>query len=163
MKSSITIAASSVCKHEILTNRLNKIQLRTVWYSINFQFCTKQTMKVFFHCTFTWICVDFSCKTTFISYHVMSAKTRVLKCWCLLFDWTEFWDSSTLLNRESWLAYDDFREKTWLDHDTRTIFFNLKDSILLKFIFYKSNIPHFLWVYRRDNPLRMLGEHSKSL
>ena len=23
-------------------------------------------------------------------------------------------------------------------------------------LFYKSNRPHFLWVYRRDNPLRML-------
>ena len=23
--------------------------------------------------------------------------------------------------------------------------------------------PHFLWVYRRDNPRRMLGEHEKSL
>ena len=23
--------------------------------------------------------------------------------------------------------------------------------------------PHFLWVYRRDNPRAMLGEHSKSL
>ena len=30
-------------------------------------------------------------------------------------------------------------------------------------LFYKSSRPHFLWVYRRDNPLRMLGEHSKSL
>ena len=29
-------------------------------------------------------------------------------------------------------------------------------------LFYKSNRPHFLWVYRRDNPLGMLGEHSKS-
>ena len=28
---------------------------------------------------------------------------------------------------------------------------------------YLSNRPHFLWVYRRDNPRRMLGEHSKSL
>ena len=28
---------------------------------------------------------------------------------------------------------------------------------------YLSNRPHFLWVYRRDNPLGMLGEHSKSL
>ena len=83
MKSSITIAASSVCKHEILTDRLNKIQLRTVWCSINFYFCSKQTMNVFFHCTFTWICVDFSCKTAFIvRYHVMG----VFKCCCLLFD-----------------------------------------------------------------------------
>ena len=29
-------------------------------------------------------------------------------------------------------------------------------------LLYKSNRPHFLWVYRRDNPLRMLGEHEKS-
>ena len=123
MKSSITIAVSSVCNNEILTDRLNKIQLRTVWCSINFYFCSKQTMNVFFHYMFAWICVDFSCKTAFISYHVMSAKTRVLKCCRLLFDWTEFWESSTLLNRESWLAYDDFREKTWLDHGTRTICF----------------------------------------
>ena len=26
-----------------------------------------------------------------------------------------------------------------------------------------SNIPHFLWVYRRDNLLGMLEEHKKSL
>ena len=30
-------------------------------------------------------------------------------------------------------------------------------------LFYKSNRPHFLWVYRHDNPLGMLEEHSKSL
>ena len=30
-------------------------------------------------------------------------------------------------------------------------------------LFYKSNRAHFLWVYRRDNPLGMLGEHEKSL
>ena len=29
-------------------------------------------------------------------------------------------------------------------------------------LFYKSHGAHFLWVYRRDNPLGMLGEHSKS-
>ena len=28
---------------------------------------------------------------------------------------------------------------------------------------YVSNRPHLLWVYQRDNPCRMLGEHSKSL
>ena len=28
---------------------------------------------------------------------------------------------------------------------------------------YLSNRPHFLWVYRRDNPPGMLGEHEKSL
>ena len=98
MKSSITTAASSVCKHGIFTDRLNKLHLRIVWCTI-FYFCSKQTMKVFFHCTLTWICVDFSCKTAFISYHVMSAKTRVLKRCCLLFDWTEFWESWALLNR----------------------------------------------------------------
>ena len=27
---------------------------------------------------------------------------------------------------------------------------------------YFSNRPHFLWVYRRDNPRGMLGEHEKS-
>ena len=134
MNSSILIAASSVCRHEILRDRLNKIQLRTFWCSINFYFSSKQTMNVFFHCTFAWIKVGFSCKTAFITHHVMSAKTRVLKCCCLLFDWTEFWESSAPLNRESWLAYDDFREKTWLDHSTKTIFFYLKDSILLKVI-----------------------------
>ena len=30
-------------------------------------------------------------------------------------------------------------------------------------LFYKSNRPHFLGVYRRDNPLRMLGELLKNL
>ena len=30
-------------------------------------------------------------------------------------------------------------------------------------LFYKSNRSHFLWVYQRDNPLGILGEHSKSL
>ena len=28
---------------------------------------------------------------------------------------------------------------------------------------YLSNRPLFLWVYRRDNPPGMLGEHEKSL
>ena len=28
---------------------------------------------------------------------------------------------------------------------------------------YLGNRPHFLWVYRRDNPRGMLGEHSNSL
>ena len=28
---------------------------------------------------------------------------------------------------------------------------------------YLSNRPHFLWVYRRDNPGGMLGEHEKNL
>ena len=26
-------------------------------------------------------------------------------------------------------------------------------------LFYKSNRPHYLWVYRHNNPLGMLGEH----
>ena len=30
-------------------------------------------------------------------------------------------------------------------------------------LFYKSNRPHFLWVYQHDNPLGMLEEHEKSL
>ena len=31
----------------------------------------------------------------------------------------------------------------------------------LKF-FYKSNRPHFLWVYWRDDPLGMLGDYLKA-
>ena len=85
------------------------------------QFSTSVVNKL--HCTFPWICVDFSRKTPFISYHLMRAKPRVLKCCFLLFDWTEFWESSALINRESWLAYSDFREKAWLDHGTKTTFF----------------------------------------
>ena len=30
-------------------------------------------------------------------------------------------------------------------------------------IFYLSNRPLFLWVYRRNKPHRMLGEHEESL
>ena len=30
-------------------------------------------------------------------------------------------------------------------------------------LFYKSSRPHFLWIYQRDNPLGMLGEHEKNL
>ena len=30
-------------------------------------------------------------------------------------------------------------------------------------IFCKNNRSHFLWVYQHDNPLGMLGEHSKIL
>ena len=93
-------------------------------------FKCEQTMNVFFHCTLAWIRVGFACTTAFISYRVMSAKTRVLKCCCLLFDWTEFWESSALLNRESWMAYGDFKEKTWLDHGTKTTFFYLKHSVI---------------------------------
>ena len=100
MKFSIKIAASSFYEHAI-TDRLNKIKLSTAVSCSSFYFCSKQTMNVFFHFMFAWICVDFSRKTAFISYHVMSAKTCVFKCCCLLFDWTEFWESSTPLKRES--------------------------------------------------------------
>ena len=110
MKSSITTAASSVCKHEIFTDRLNKIQLRTVWCAI-FYFCSK-------HCTFAWICVDFSCKEAFISYPVMSEKTRVLMC-CCLFVWLN-WVLRKFGAIKSWVMIGDFREKTWLDHCTKT-------------------------------------------
>ena len=27
-------------------------------------------------------------------------------------------------------------------------------------LYYKSNRPHFLWVYRRNNPLGMLEDHE---
>ena len=36
------------------------------------------------------------------------------------------------------------------------------EHCLLNEIEYLSNRPHFLWVYRRDNPSGMLGEHEKS-
>ena len=42
------------------------------------------------------------------------------------------------------------------------VFYVGKLIIYLK-LFYKSNRPHFLWVYWCDNPRGMLGEHSKSL
>ena len=29
-------------------------------------------------------------------------------------------------------------------------------------LFYKSNRPHFLWVYRRDNPRGMLGKAGRT-
>ena len=36
------------------------------------------------------------------------------------------------------------------------------EHCLLNEIEYLSNRPHFLWLYRRDNPRGMLGEHEKS-
>ena len=114
---------------------LNKIQLPTVWCSI-FYICSKQTMNIFFHCTFAWICADFSYHTAFISYHVMIAKTRVLKCCFLLFDWTD-----TQLSFETWLAYDDFREKTRLDHGTKT-------TSLPKRLRYPKSFSHVLLTSR---------------
>ena len=30
-------------------------------------------------------------------------------------------------------------------------------------LFYKSNRPHFLWVYRHDNPFKMLGRTLEKL
>ena len=41
-------------------------------------------------------------------------------------------------NRESWLAYDDFREKTWLDHGTKFIFFLPKRLHSTKSYFIKA-------------------------
>ena len=76
-----------------------------------------------------------------------------------------FWAQRELtdtLVRQSWLVYDDFREKTFLDHGIKTTGFAHNCPFYLK-VFYKSNRQHFLWVYGRDNPLGMLGEHSKSL
>ena len=91
------------------------------------------------------------------SFHKLSCnecKNSVLKCCCLLFDWTEFWESSLLLNRESWLAYGDFREKTWLDHGTKTTFlpkrFRSTKSYFIKaidhtFYGFTGVITHFGW------------------
>ena len=49
------------------------------------------------------MCVDFSCKTAYISYRWVQKPQLSFK-----FD--------AKLNRELWLAYDDFREKTRLDN-----------------------------------------------
>ena len=76
-----------------------------------------------------------------------------------------FWAQRELtdtLVRQSWLVYDDFGEKALLDHGIKTTGFAHNCPFYLK-VFYKSNRQHFLWVYGRDNPLGMLGEHSKSL
>ena len=76
-----------------------------------------------------------------------------------------FWAQRELtdtLVRQSWLVYDDFGEKALLDHGIKTTGFAHNCLFYLK-VFYKSNRQHFLWVYWRDNPLGMLGEHSKSL
>ena len=36
-------------------------------------------------------------------------------------------------------------------------------EIKLNTVVHLSNRPHFLWVYLRDNPRGMLGEHEKKL
>ena len=76
-----------------------------------------------------------------------------------------FWAQRELtdtLVRQSWLVYDDFGEKTLLDHGIKTTGFVHNCPFYLK-VFYKSNRQHFFRVYWRDNPLGMLEEHSKSL
>ena len=76
-----------------------------------------------------------------------------------------FWAQRELtdtLVRQSWLVYDDFGEKTLLDHAIKTTGFAHNCPFYLK-VFYKNNRQHFFRVYSRDNPLGMLGEHSKSL
>ena len=76
-----------------------------------------------------------------------------------------FWAQRELtdtLVRQSWLVYDDFGEKALLDHGIKTTGFAHNCPFYLN-VFYKSDRQHFLWVYGRDNPLGMLGEHSKSL
>ena len=75
-----------------------------------------------------------------------------------------FWAQRELtdtLVRQSWLVYDDFGEKTLLDHGIKTTGFAHNCPFYLK-VFYKSNRQNFFRVYWRDNPLGMLGEHSKS-
>ena len=55
----------------------------------------------------------------------------------------------------------DFDENKQLDHES-TINFPLIDR-LFPWLFHKSDRPLFLWVYWRNKPLGMLGEHSKSM
>ena len=49
------------------------------------------------------MCVDFSCKTAYISSRWVQKRQLSFKF-------------GARLNRELWLAYDDFREKTRLDN-----------------------------------------------
>ena len=116
MKSSTTIAASSVCKQGI-TDRLNKMQLRTVWCSI-FYFCSKQT-SLYLRMNMCWLFLK-------NSFHKLSCNECKNSCFeVLLFVVWLNWVLRKFGAIKSWirLAYDDFREKTWLDHGTKTTFF----------------------------------------
>ena len=52
--------------------RIDLTKYSCVQFDVQFSTCSKQTMNVFLHCSLAWICVDFSCKTAFIRYHVMT-------------------------------------------------------------------------------------------
>ena len=46
-------------------------------------------------------------------------------------------------------------------YENQIFFFEQPSKNRLFFRCYYSDRPHFLWVYRRDNPHRMLGEHRR--
>ena len=50
--------------------RIDSTKYSCVQFDVQFSTCSKQTMNVFLRYTLAWVCVDFSCKTAFISYHV---------------------------------------------------------------------------------------------
>ena len=52
----------------------------------------------------------------------------------------------------------DSTQVTIQDSPTSNLKLACQDQIV-----YLSNRPQFLWVYRHDNPCRMMGEHEKSL
>ena len=59
--------------------------------------------------------------------------------------------SGFLLSRSHWSGFGIFKQKQENPNEIRMVGH------------YLSNTPHFLWVYRRDNPRGMLEEHEKSL
>ena len=119
--------------------QLNNTKLCTVWWSI-FYYCIKQTMNIYISLYIRMNVCWLFLKTAFTNSHVMSTKTQKRSAAVFLFDWTKFWENSALLlvNRVPWLAYDDFREKSWLDDGIKTTFFAYKTLYYLK-LFYKKN------------------------
>ena len=55
------------------------------------------------------------------------------------------------------ILFLDCTEVTIQDSPTSNLKLAYQDQIV-----YLSNRPQFLWVYQRDNPRGMLGEHEKS-
>ena len=107
--------------------------------------CTSQG-KVILINEFICICLSLlyvKLTTKQILTNVISTKIKVHFC-CFM---ACYWLSS--LSEESFLP-DKVREMT---KHSNPAFFLIMIAL--------SNWPHFLWVYRRNNPLGMLGKHEK--
>ena len=89
---------------------------------------------------------------------------------------SSLWDSFLYLGKLHWFLYlllSYFYDPgmfifRWSSNFVEKVVLN--GSMLAKmasrvsyFVYYLSNKPHFLWVYRRDNPLGMFGEHERKL